>query len=49
MPSDGFSAPENLGPLIAAWTARYVAKGCSPEKARRVAQARAWRKRTWPT
>lgn len=39
---------ENLGPLISAWAARYVAKGCSEEKARRVASERVRHKRTWP-
>ncbi len=39
---------ENLSPLIRAWTAHYQAKGCTPEKARRVAEDRVRRKRTWP-
>ncbi len=48
MPSAFIYAHENLSPLIGAWTAAYVAKGCTPEKARRVALARVQRSRTWP-
>jgi hypothetical protein len=48
MPSAGFYGYDNLSPLIRAWTAHYVAKGCTPEKAGRVAFARVQRKRTWP-
>lgn len=48
MPDSGGYYCENLSPLIRAWAAHYVAKGCTPEKARRVAFARVQRKRTWP-
>lgn len=44
----GYDYGPNLSPMIAAWTAHYVRKGCHPEKARRVANARVDRKRTWP-
>jgi hypothetical protein len=47
MPTFGFETL-NLSPLINAWTAHYTAKGCSERKAREVAVARAWRKRSWP-
>jgi hypothetical protein len=49
VPSTCFDTPyPNLSPLIAAWTAHYVAKGCMPTKARDVAWRRVRRKRTWP-
>lgn len=50
MPSDlGGYEYENLSPLIAAWTAHYVRKGCSDTKARDVASRRVQSgKRTWP-
>lgn len=48
MPSQLTYGYENLSPLISVWTVHYEAKGCSPEKARRVAAARVQRKRTWP-
>lgn len=49
MPCNDFNYfGDNLGPLIKAWTAHYIAKGCHPRKAKEVASARARRKRTWP-
>jgi hypothetical protein len=40
---------ENLSPLARAWTAHYVAKGCHPVKAARVAWDRIHKgRRTWP-
>lgn len=48
MPSEFSYGHENLSPLIGAWTAHYIAKGCSETKARRVAWARVQRKRSWP-
>jgi hypothetical protein len=48
MPGDFTYAYENKSPLINAWTAHYIAKGCTESKARMVAQKRCERKRTWP-
>jgi hypothetical protein len=48
MASDLAFSYANLSPLISAWSAHYEARGCSPEKARRVAMDRVQRKRTWP-
>lgn len=48
MPDFGWTVDRNLSPLIAAWTAHYIAKGASPVKARAVAQKRCQRKTSWP-
>lgn len=47
MPDVGYQY-ENLSPRIAAWRSHYIAKGCHPVKADRVAYAKVRRSRTWP-
>lgn len=44
----GYDYGDNLGPMVAAWAAHLIGKGCHPVTAKRKADERVRRKRTWP-
>lgn len=49
MPTNGWDIGyRNESPRIRAWTAHYMAKGCSDTKANSVAREKVRRSRTWP-
>lgn len=48
MPTSLGSEYHNESPRIAAWTAHYIAKGCHPVKASKVAWQKVRNSTTWP-
>lgn len=48
MPTYGELHGRNLSPMYRAWERHYEAKGCTREKARKVAFSRVRRKPNWP-